>query len=335
MPRPDYSSLETIIVGAGLMGHWHAYYARQAGVRISAVVDPDKKAAKSLARQHRGAISCGDINELLDSQATRIWHICTPPALHLSLAQAAISSGAHVLVEKPLAGSSEDTETLLLAASAAGVQICPVHQFPFQDGVEKALTWMPAHIRDMLHFRFRVATAGAEGLNDTQRGCVVSEILPHPLSLLSRLWPDTPFDCDHWQSLCPAAGELRLQGLHGNIDVSINISTHARPTRAELELTGTLGSLYLDLFHGFGVFQHGEVSRGAKIIQPFSLAAKYFTGATANMFRRALSREPAYPGLRRLLLGFYTAVVTGTLAPISPQQVRAEAQAREQLLRNG
>ena len=41
---------EVAILGAGLMGQWHARYATAEGARVVAVIDPDEARAQALAR---------------------------------------------------------------------------------------------------------------------------------------------------------------------------------------------------------------------------------------------------------------------------------------------
>src|SRR5262249_55093641 len=103
-PEQSARPLRVAIIGAGLMGYWHGRAARHVGSQVVAVVDPDAKRAKALARACRAAAAATDVSELhgggLDAA-----HICSPVSTHGALATQALEAGIHALVEKPLAGS--------------------------------------------------------------------------------------------------------------------------------------------------------------------------------------------------------------------------------------
>ena len=77
----------------------------------------------------------------------------------------------------------------------------------------------------------------------------------------------------------------------------------------------------------------GRTSRAGKIAQPFVSGAALLGAASANLVRRAATRETAYPGLRELVRRFYAAVATGGIAPISAAETVAVAQALEHIQR--
>ena len=127
------------VVGAGLMGRWHAHAIRRSGLRVAAVVDPDMNRAKSVAGNAIAATNLDDVlNRDADHGGMDAVHICTPIETHFDLVQAALNAGAHVLVEKPVTDTLSQTTELFDHAAQKGLYICPVHQFPFQRGVAKA-----------------------------------------------------------------------------------------------------------------------------------------------------------------------------------------------------
>jgi predicted dehydrogenase len=105
-----------------------------------------------------------------------------------------------------------------------------------------------------------------------------------------------------------------------------------RPTRSSLEITGSNGAIYLDLFHGFAAIEPGAVSRIRKILRPFTTTGGRFWSASLNLCLRGLSRESAYPGLKRLISRFYESVLTGQAPPFSRAEILAVAMAREDIL---
>jgi hypothetical protein len=98
-----------------------------------------------------------------------------------------------------------------------------------------------------------------------------------------------------------------------------------------MSLEGTRASIHVDLFHGFSFLEPGAVSRGRKITRPFARAAREMRAATANLARRLVARESAYPGLARLVAEFYGAVAGGGPSPISAAEVVEIARLRDAL----
>ncbi len=316
-----------VIVGAGLMGRWHADTAVKAGARVVAVVDPDTARAAKLASKHEGCRAEGEFARALE--LADVVHVCSPTATHAAAARLSLEAGRHALVEKPLASSAAETASLLALAEARGVLLCPVHQFLFQDGVETALAHVSA-ISPLTHVAFTMCSAGAEGCDEAARDRVALEILPHPLSLLGRFASER-LVAAAWSVRRPAAGEIRVLGQVGTLTVSMLISMAGRPTANRMEIIGARGTIEADLFHGFAVLRDGRVSRARKIGAPFAHAAGETGAAAANLIRRASRREPAYPGLRRLFVSFYEAALASGRPPILPAETLDVAETCERL----
>lgn len=321
--------LRVAIVGAGTMGRWHAAAAAAAGGVLTAVADPAPERAAAL-----GAPSCFDsLGDLVESGLPLdVVHVCTPLASHESLVREALEAGLHVIVEKPLGADAESTAGLLLAAAGRGVTLVPVHQFLFQQGVQRLLR-RKERLGTVVRCAFDAATAGAQvpGVDPDE---LVADILPHPLSLFSRIARDGAHEVDRlaWTCLRPGSGELRALASAGGASFEIVITTRGRPTRAELELIGTRGSARADLFHGFAVLEGGGATRVRKLVRPFVQSGATLAVAGANLAGRALRREPAYPGLRELVRRTYEAIGSGGPPPIGPRETLAVARARDAIL---
>ena len=319
-----------VIVGAGLMGRWHADAVRRSGGRIIAVVDNAPQRADTLARTY-AARSATCLDDVVGAEDAHIVHVCTPLETHLDLAGAAIAHGHHVIVEKPLAHTATDTAVVLREAARRGVLICPVHQFCFQRGVRKIVNALPALGRP-LHVQITACSAGAEGSpSPADRDAVVADILPHPLSLFSAILGGSMAGIG-WSIRHPWPGEVMAMAEHDGATLSILISTHGRPTTNSMRLIAERGSAHADLFHGFSVIESGAVSRARKILHPFDLSARTFLHGAGNIVYRTLRAEPAYPGLRELLQAFYSAIRGDGGAPISAESILDIAVARDELL---
>jgi predicted dehydrogenase len=319
------------VVGAGSMGRWHAHAVHKVGGRVLAVLDARPEAAQNLARHYPGAQPTSDIAKMRALGIEAV-HICTPVAQHADHAYAAIRSGLHALIEKPMTSSADETLDLYVAADAAGVVLCPVHQAAFQTGVERTADLLQ-RLGPVRQIAFTICSAGGIGRVPHELDEIVADILPHPLSLLRRLWPGLPLDSEGWSLEHPGAGELLVSGTHGGALMSCALSLAARPTKFDLTIRCDAGTVQLDLFHGYAVAYPGAVSRLRKVAQPFAGSTRLFGAASANLVRRTFRREPAYPGLRELVLGFYDAIRSGCPAPVTPADAMAIAIARDVVIR--
>lgn len=317
------------IIGAGLMGQWHAHAARKAEGDVVAIADRNFHAASRLAEKFGGIEVCADITELLSRASCNLVHICTPISTHEQIAEVAIEAGTHVLIEKPATPHAEGTERLIQLASRHAVLICPVHQFVFQHGVIKARQSLD-RIGRVLNLEATFCTAGGVGLPEDELDSIVAEILPHPLSLAQVFLPGGRVP-GSWMKLRSQAGEFSAMTDINGVTVSMMISLQARPTQCTLKIFGTTGTIHLDLFHGYAFMEPGSVSKKSKILRPFDLTARRLAAASINLARRALSREPAYPGLTRLVAEFYEAIRTGKCAPITTESMLNIAWVRDTL----
>ncbi len=320
--------MDVAIIGAGLMGRWHLATARSLGARIVAIVDRDVRSAEALGKRAPGAIT-GARLDVLGNRGVRAAHVCTPSSLHAEHAINLAELGIHALIEKPLAADATVTQRVLEAAQHSSVQICPVHQYAFQPGVERALraieTLGPMHSVD-----FSICSAGADN-GAMSPADLVNEILPHPISILQRLLPGALLSHLQWTILRSRPGEMLATGMYQDVLISIFISAHARPTCMNTRIRCKSGSIEINGFHGYAVVSSGEVSRFAKISSPFIGSVRTLAAASSNLAGRALRREPAYSGLRTLTRRFYASVAgeDGTAPPIDAATILEGAAARD------
>lgn len=112
------------VVGAGLIGRKHAaLVARHA--RLSAIVDPDP-ASQAVAGEH-GVPLFDEIARCLAEATPDGVIVATPNQLHVPHALACIAADIPVLVEKPLADTTEGARRIVEAAETAGVPVLVGH----------------------------------------------------------------------------------------------------------------------------------------------------------------------------------------------------------------
>lgn len=123
------SKIRVGLIGAGYIASWHADALRVTdGVEITAVCDPSEAAGKALAHG-LGVRVFADVADLIDAGVCDAVHILTPPHLHHPLALQCLRGGLHVLVEKPVATSAEETAEIQATALENGVRFHAGHNF--------------------------------------------------------------------------------------------------------------------------------------------------------------------------------------------------------------
>lgn len=121
--------MRTGIIGAGYIADWHGDALRQTGAaQLAAVCDVSQEAAQGLADAH-GAAVFTSVEDMIAANAVDAVHICTPPQLHAALAQQCLNAGLHCLVEKPVALSVAEMQSMAQAATDAGKLLASGHNF--------------------------------------------------------------------------------------------------------------------------------------------------------------------------------------------------------------
>jgi myo-inositol 2-dehydrogenase / D-chiro-inositol 1-dehydrogenase len=112
-------------VGAGAVVDLHlAVLAERTDVSIAAVCDVDERRAKAVA-ERAGARAYSDWSDMLAAEQLDALFVCVPPKLHAPVASAALERGLPTYLEKPLARSLEDGETIVDAWRGSGT-VCTV-----------------------------------------------------------------------------------------------------------------------------------------------------------------------------------------------------------------
>lgn len=320
-----------IVVGAGLMGRWHAHAAARSGAEVVGVVDPDEAKAGQLAGRAGSVGSFRSLADSLGSVEAEVVHVCTPAQTHEALIDEALDGGRHVVAEKPVTERAEATVRLLSRADRAGLTLTPVHQFPFQRGVRRLLRDR-ATLGRIHGLSGVVCSAGADAGTDADRDRVAADIVPHFLALTAA-FAEQPIDdpAAEWHCLRSAPGEWLVTGRLDGVAISLTISMSSRPTRNEWEVRGSAGTGRADLFHGYSIIDRGGTTRRDKVLRPFRVSTASLGRAALNLGRRGLSGDRAYPGLRELLTATYRSIAEGTPAPIPPHETAAIARVSELL----
>jgi predicted dehydrogenase len=115
------------IIGGGFIGPVHVEALRRIGVDVVGLLgsSPDR------ARQSAGRLAIlriyRDLDELLSDENVGVVHVASPNKHHFEQARRALESGRHVICEKPLATTFQETLALCTLAAARPAQAAAVN----------------------------------------------------------------------------------------------------------------------------------------------------------------------------------------------------------------
>jgi predicted dehydrogenase len=125
--------LRVAVIGVGYLGRFHALiYSRMPEVELVGVVDTDADKARSVSAEVNcpGFTDGGAVLALADAVS-----VVVPTIAHLEVAAPFLRKGLHVLLEKPIAATREDGETLVRLAAESGAILQIGHLERFNAGV--------------------------------------------------------------------------------------------------------------------------------------------------------------------------------------------------------
>ncbi|MBN2488633.1 MAG: Gfo/Idh/MocA family oxidoreductase [Methanosarcinaceae archaeon] len=107
------------VIGVGAMGQHHVrIYHEMEGVELVGISDVDRTRVEELASQY-GTKPFTDYKELLAEGLDAV-SIVVPTTLHKQVTMDVLESGANILVEKPVADTIENADSMIKAAREAG-----------------------------------------------------------------------------------------------------------------------------------------------------------------------------------------------------------------------
>jgi len=235
-------------------------------LRIEALADINEENAGSLASKFDldDPLIYTDYRRLLrEADVDAVW-ILTPPKLHARMVIDSLNQGKHVLCEKPLATTLEESEAIKKALRKLGENgehriLMPAHNFIFtpcygrahkllEEGAIGRLNRITGYITTNLSF-YKAKT----DFRMQAKGGVIEDILPH----LMYLSQDIAGPLTEVSSLNPRVRgrsiihdvevDVKLRGLEGEVEASLSAAWSSFVPTLKLELMGERGRISMDL----------------------------------------------------------------------------------------
>jgi len=132
------AALRIAVIGAGYWGPNLARNFRSApDWELAAICDLDPDRARQVSEQVGGVATTTSLDSVLADPGIDAVAIATPARTHHDIAVAALRSGKHVVVEKPLADSRERGAAMVAEAAARGLVLMADHTYCYTPAVLK------------------------------------------------------------------------------------------------------------------------------------------------------------------------------------------------------
>lgn len=213
-------------VGIAGCGYWGSKHVRvlssMAGVREVVAIDPDELRVKQMAMQFPTVRTERSLAKALSTIDAVI--IATPAGSHFELAMKAIDAGVSVLVEKPLATSSDEAERLCRAAERAGVVLMVGHTFEYNAVVTELRDLIASGDLGEVYY---LDTARLNlGLYQSDVN-VVWDLAPHDISIATYVLDAEPTSVRAWgwrHANHNQEDRATLQIQYGSVSAQVNVS---------------------------------------------------------------------------------------------------------------
>ena len=201
------------MIGVGIigLGYWGPNllrnFAECPDVRVRAVCDLRDEHTKAAAARYPGVAATRDVEDTFTYPAIDAVAIATPVSTHFDLALRALRAGKHVLVEKPLASSTEQALRLIEEAERRKRVLMVDHTFVYTGAVRKIASLVSSGELGELYYYDSVRVNLGLFQHDVN---VIWDLAVHDLSIMDHVLPLKP-------RAVSATGMSHVAGGHENI----------------------------------------------------------------------------------------------------------------------
>ena len=115
------ASIGAAVIGTGFIGTVHVEALRRIGVNVLGVLGSTAERGAARADALGVPKAYASLDDLLADDRVQVVHVTSPNDLHLSQTEAALRAGKHVVCEKPLAMTADESARLVALAAETGL----------------------------------------------------------------------------------------------------------------------------------------------------------------------------------------------------------------------
>lgn len=311
--------IRTAIIGYGLAGRtFHAPLIQATdGLDLVAV-------STSRADQVPGRIDVGPAEALIADPAIDLIVVASPNETHFPLADAAIASGKHVVVDKPMCVSAAEAETLIEAARRSGRLLIPFHNRRWDSDFLTVRKMMASGVLGSVKLfeahwdRFRPEVAERWRERPTRGAGLLYDLGPHLIDQAMLLFgapKAVTADLATQRDGAQVDDYLAVTLHYGASRVVLSASSLIADPRPRFSIHGTSGSFVM-----FGLDpQEGQLRASGDVLAPdFGLDPSLHGELTAadRSSTRVPSERGEWPSFYR---GVVAAIAGGAPPPVVPE----------------
>ena len=182
-----------IKIGVIGYGYWGPNLVRNfmlaPGSVVTRVCDLREERLTSLQKVYPGLKTCTRANDMINDPEIDAVVIATPVSSHYELTLAALQAGKHVLVEKPLASTSDQARRLIEEAAARKLVLLVDHTFVYTDAVRKIRELIAEGQLGQIYYYDAVRVNLGLFQHDVN---VIWDLAIHDLSIIDYVLPEKP-----------------------------------------------------------------------------------------------------------------------------------------------
>jgi predicted dehydrogenase len=116
----DFTRIGAAVIGTGFIGTVHVEALRRLGVKVAGVLGSSAGRGAERAAALGVERSYGSLEEMLDDPKVEAVHVTSPNVAHYPQVKQILAAGRHVMCEKPLAMTSEQSAEMVSLARSSG-----------------------------------------------------------------------------------------------------------------------------------------------------------------------------------------------------------------------
>lgn len=182
-----------IRVGVIGYGYWGPNLVRNfmvaPGSAVTRVCDLREERLTPLLKLYSGLKTCSRADDLINDPQIDAVVIATPVSSHFELALAALKAGKHVLVEKPIASTSDQARQLIDEAAARKLVLLVDHTFVYTDAVRKMREIIASGQLGQIYYYDAVRVNLGLFQHDVN---VIWDLAIHDLAIMDYVLPEKP-----------------------------------------------------------------------------------------------------------------------------------------------
>ena len=186
--------LKVGVIGAGRWGKKHIdEYSKIKNVELTWVSDLNENVLKDVQKQYQISNVSTDYNDVLSSDVEAV-SICTSNKTHFEIGKAALETGKHILVEKPLTEKTKDAYKLVDIAKENKKILAVGHIFRYNNAIKRVKKLVENNFfGEIYYLRLQWTIQWMPEIYPDKQLDIIVDMMPHLYDItnyLTDLWPE-------------------------------------------------------------------------------------------------------------------------------------------------